>query len=257
MKDVYQKIKIMAKLRDKHDWISEFTKIKKAIPRNWKNILKTEPSVKTKVTINKDKLNFGDKHDLFSIKNEEIYKIILNMNETDTPVGFITWEKIFSEGKLYTQIQNTLKFTFTFLKINKLKTFKWKLLHFILPCKEMLHRWKISDSNLCSFCQAKEDYKHFFISCSYNKTYWMKINKLLKYLQIGEHVLSLKSLVLGYKINDRNYYELNLLLTLIYFSIYKAYYVSNQKENVIDIFNIFKKEVEEINDIHNFFEVEQ
>jgi hypothetical protein len=37
-----------------------------------------------------------------------------------------------------TCITQTLFFTFNYLELNKLKIFKWKLIHFILPCKELL-----------------------------------------------------------------------------------------------------------------------
>jgi hypothetical protein len=47
------------------------------------------------------------------------------------------------------------------------------------------------------------------------------------------------------------YVDLNLLITLIYFSIYKAYYISNQKKKV-DIFKIFKDEVNNVFDTNIF-----
>jgi hypothetical protein len=47
------------------------------------------------------------------------------------------------------------------------------------------------------------------------------------------------------------YVDLNLLITLIYFSIYKAYYISNQKKK-IDIFKIFKDEVNNVFDKNIF-----
>ena len=46
-------------------------------------------------------------------------------------------------------------------------------------------------------------------------------------LYIGDHVFNLETLDFGYKIYDQAYFDLNLLITLIYFSIYKAYYISN------------------------------
>ena len=49
-------------------------------------------------------------------------------------------------------------------------------------------------------------------------------------LFIGDHVFNLESLVFGYKIYDQAYFDFNLLITLIFFSIYKAYYISNQKQ---------------------------
>ena len=49
-------------------------------------------------------------------------------------------------------------------------------------------------------------------------------------LYIGDHVFNLESLVFGYKIYDQAYFDLNLHITITFFSIYKAYYISNQKK---------------------------
>ena len=49
--------------------------------------------------------------------------------------------------------------------------------------------------------------------------------------------------MLGYKVNDKGYYDFNLFLTLVMFSLYKAYSISEQKIKTIDIYNVFKNEV--------------
>ena len=60
---------------------------------------------------------------------------------------------------------------------------------------------------------------------------------------IGDHVSNLETLVFGYKIYDQVYFD--LLITLIFFLYNKAYYISNQKQKKVDIFKIFKDEVNE------------
>jgi hypothetical protein len=49
-----------------------------------------------------------------------------------------------------------------------------------------------------------------------------------------ENQIPLKHIVLGYKIDEKNYLALNLLITVVGFSIYKSYYVSEQKTKYID-----------------------
>ena len=53
------------------------------------------------------------------------------------------------------------------------------------------------------------------------------MKKMTTNLYTEDHVFKLESLVFGYKIYDQAYFDLNLLITLICFSIYKAYYISN------------------------------
>ena len=98
---------ILRKLSLKTNWISEFTKLKKSIPKNWLNELESEISTKTAVKTNK------------------------------ISTDFMKWKQ-----KLRKTIcinKDMLKFTFHHLIENKLKIFRWKLLHFILPCKQLLY----------------------------------------------------------------------------------------------------------------------
>ena len=74
-------------------------------------------------------------------------------------------------------------------------------------------------------------------------------------LYIGDHVFNLETLVFGYKIYDQAYFDLNLLITLILFSIKKTYYISNQKKKKLHIFTIHKHEVNNVLNANNFRQV--
>jgi hypothetical protein len=67
------------------------------------------------------------------------------------------------------------------------------------------------------------------------------INYLMKGLGI-ENKITLNHIVLGYKIDDKNYLALNFLITVVGFSIYKLYYISEQKTKYIDVYRIFADE---------------
>ena len=74
------------------------------------------------------------------IKNKEVYKILLESQVKEKPIAYTKWEKCLKKDRMHTLtcITQTLFFTFNYLELNKLKIFKWKLIHFILPCKELL-----------------------------------------------------------------------------------------------------------------------
>ena len=57
-----------------------------------------------------------------------------------------------------------------------------------------------------------------------------------------ENKITLKHIVLGYKIDDKNYLTLNVLITVVGFSIYKSYYIYEQKTKYIDVYRIFANE---------------
>ena len=61
----------------------------------------------------------------------------------------------------------------------------------------------------------------------------------------GLHIetkITLKHIVLGYKIDDKNYLALHFLITVLGFSIYKSYYISEQKTKYIKVYIIFVNE---------------
>ena len=92
-----------------------------------------------------------------------------------------------------------LKFIFHHHKENKLQIFRWKLLHFILPCKQLLYQWKIEKTPLCDTCHIIDVYEHYFISCKSLDFSWNDVKLLLEKLRIGIHRLSLKNLVFDIK----------------------------------------------------------
>jgi hypothetical protein len=117
----------------------------------------------------------------------------------------------------------------------------------------LLKQWRIVNNSDCLVCKEKENYKHLYFDCKYNKKYWQKVKKMTTNLYIGDHVFNLESLAFGYKIYDQAYFDLNLLIiTLIFFPIYKAYYISKEKQKNVDIFKKFKDEVNNVFDTNIF-----
>jgi hypothetical protein len=49
----------------------------------------------------------------------------------------------------------------------------------------------------------------------------------------------LKHLIFGYKISDKHYYDVNYFITILGFSIYKSYYLSEQKTKNVNVYKIF------------------
>ena len=48
------------------------------------------------------------------------------------------------------------KFIFSYLEENKLKIFRWKLIQYIIPTKQILFQWKIVNNNRCNFCGRRQ-----------------------------------------------------------------------------------------------------
>jgi hypothetical protein len=69
--------------------------------------------------------------------------------------------KMFKKDRMHTLtcITQTLFFTFNYLELNKLKIFKWKFIHFILPCKELLKQWRIVNNSDCLVCKEPQGFQ--------------------------------------------------------------------------------------------------
>jgi len=53
-----------------------------------------------------------------------------------------------------------------------------------------------------------------------------------------ETKITLKHIILGYKIDDTNYFALIFLIAVVGFSIYKSYYIFEQKTKYINVYRI-------------------
>ena len=193
---------VLSKLSVKQNWIAEFSMLKNAIPKIWQQKIQTEESVKTKVNVNwsNDQIIFFMKN-LVEFKNKNIYNVMLIKVSSMKPLGFSIWMK-----KLYIQhysdFEIACNFIFTHLRDNKFKVFRWKLLHYILPCKELLCKWKISSDDKCKKCKVQENYYHFFFECRRLESFWNVIKTIFLRLKLGGHIFTLKNFVIGYKLRE-------------------------------------------------------
>jgi len=69
-------------------------------------------------------------------------------------------------------------------------------------------KWKIANNSQCNFRGQDEEYLYYFISCSYLKELWVKIQQILK-KKLIEHFVTLRHIVFGYKIFDQYYFDFN------------------------------------------------
>ena len=188
---------IFEKLSNKSNWMTEIIRLKRAIPKNWLTILKTEQSVKTQVRM-KEKILLRNSN-IEIMKSKDIYRVITTSDINDLPTGFLRWIKEFenSQCDIKLMIKQMLIFSFRHLDDNKLKMFRWKILHYILPNKKLLFQWKIANTPFCNFCKTDEEsYLHFFVECRYLAPFWSKIKNLFSKLNLGYHILTFRHLIL-------------------------------------------------------------
>jgi len=183
---------VLAKLKTKPNPISEFNIVKNSIPRSWKITLKSPLS---KASNTKTCLRALDER-FFHFTNKEFYRY-LNNTQAEKPYIQHVWENTFNVDpykwkRFYTHMHKSCS-------DNRIKQFKYKLLHNIIATNENLHtiRWKIASSPLCKKCHLTENYEHFFVSCECIQDFWKIINHAFTLCGYATNLQVLKRLLFG------------------------------------------------------------
>ena len=93
---------------------------------------------------------------------------------------------------------------------NRIKVFKYKLIHNIIPTREHLHKWRILDSPECIQCNTNDHYLHCFISYKYLDFFLNTCSNTSKTCGIQHHMRDRKYIVLGYKFIYIEYTGINI-----------------------------------------------
>lgn len=227
---------VINRLQNKSNWISELSMIKSAIPKAWREILKSKHSRSTKVKT-KYEVTFNGKR-LSILTNKDFYNIMIK-SIFIKPYMHNKWETIFKERiKWYDLYASLSKSCID----NRVKQYKFKLLHNILAIKDNLYRWKIESNDCCCVCQVKEDLEHFFLNCVTVQPFWDKIIQIFEKCGISSNIKSMKVIVTGYKFTYERYNDVNVVLNLLGFCIYKAYYASEKRAKFYDLTKLFIEE---------------
>ena len=141
----------------------------------------------------------------------------------------IPWESFYSELKLCHD--------------NRYRQFKYKLVNNILPTNVHLTKWKIKNMEECVTCKVKETYEHLFLNCVHVKNIWKIVVNIFSRCGLTQKIKLLKNIILGYRIGNDSYTDVNLIFTILGFCIYKAYILSEYRAKYVDIFHIFHSEM--------------
>ena len=233
---------IKSKLSIQRNWIAEYHAVMAALPVTWKTAIMCHESRVTLVTINKQltRMDRGVRTFTAEFDFKKLY-IVLVSRKFERAYVERAWCRIFNNQPERCLWNNIWSFT-TDMYENKLKQFRYRLLHRILPCGMLAHRWRLIDSPLCPVCNVIEDYEHLFITCQNVRTTWVKIKYFLETLGFKNIRLSLDTLIMGYKLKQKAYHFVNHFMIVIMFGIYKEYCSSNNRTKHTETFQIVKKE---------------
>lgn len=115
-----------------------------------------------------------------------------------------------------------------------LRSFQYKYINRIIPTNTFLYKCKLTQSNLCDFCQENiETQEHLFWECKISQDLWSQLMNLINQ-NITPLVLDLKIISLGY--NDKSQHS-NIVNFLI---LVMKFFISNMKNRgIIPTFAFF------------------
>ena len=146
----------------------------KAIPNEWKKVVLGKGKLLNQSSNNCDYISAKD---VVSVKKctKYVYEFLIqNLCEEPSAVYmYLKWNNELNVqydsdiwSTIFLKLEKTTKFT-------KLRYFQYRILHRILPTNIHLKRFRIKETDLCSFCgEEQETYLHFFVKCDIVKKCW-------------------------------------------------------------------------------------
>ena len=99
------------------------------------------------------------------------------------------------------------------------REFQFKVIHRYLPVNSVLYKWKLVDSERCTYCFIhKETLDHLFYECSYAKNLFYKIEEWLKNTGVVMPTFTLVNVIFG--LLEGKYINLINHIILIYKLVY-------------------------------------
>jgi len=234
---------ILQKLKTKTNWASEVFKIKQAVPNHWKQKITSHESTHTnvRITYNNHYINTLKHTQNKNIRNTFIHK------SYELPYIHRYWQNLFNcdiDWKaLYTFINTTLV-------DNRIKQLRFKVIHRIIATNENLFRWNLVNSPLCLHCGELETLDHFLLHCRYLDQTWNTLTDIFKHLNVHQNIRCIKHVAIGYKISYNAYDDINIIISYIVFSIYKAYFMSERRQKQLNILKLIYNELIALDNYH-------
>ncbi len=230
---VFNEEALFRKIKDKANIMSEMHMLKNAIPGVWKLSLLSDPC---KLHVKPCRMPIlhidGKMITIDTLQSSKTIYVKLVYPNKKIQCTQVYWREIFQEKNIvWTNVyignlKNVLE--------QKIVAFNFKLLHNIVATPHKLYRWKIFDNSLCHLCFSEGTLEHMMLRCCYFDMYYEKVKYVLKQLGYANTSVNMYTLICGHKPNVKEYKNLNLILNIIFYNVYKCWVKINIDRNYID-----------------------
>lgn len=144
---------------------------------------------------------------------KEIYKLLISEKKTQIK-SIKKWEE-YEGGFSELEWKNIFELPFKTTQESKLQWIQFQILHRIFPCNYYLHRIKIIDSPICTFCKMDfETVDHIFVECPHVKEIWYGIEEWFSQT-FNRHISFDRQAILFGKFANKNVHKVENLIILI------------------------------------------
>lgn len=141
-----------------------------AIPRSWTNSNLSREFNLTLYDYVRDSGKISNK--IYSILIDDKNKMIRRKNR---------WERLLTIQIDLPEFLKAFDNIYKHTICTKFRDFQYRLLCGIIPTNRKLYLWKISDTQMCSFCQLEtEDELHLFVDCNKVQVLWIQLKNWIK-----------------------------------------------------------------------------
>jgi len=198
---------LLNKLTAKQKWITQYSKLQRAIPKLWKEILATGYNINTKT-------NFAPQ--IYTCKN--LYWELVN-DKAETSYAPMIWNHVIGINPEWETIWT---FKIKNMPVKKIAQFNYYLLHDKIPHKQNLRKWKISVTDVCDDCSMLENCLNYMYECKRVKTYWDKISTIFSVILGLKFEIKLKHIICGHALGEMAHENQNIIIMVAAFAIYKT-----------------------------------
>lgn len=203
-----------------------------AIPQNWKKVLKERKNeLICNSTESSNLIYIADKqYNMHTLTNKTIYWHLLN-RFTKQPTAIDKWisEFPFLNDKDFEYFFLSPHFT---IKETKLQSFQYKILNRIIPCRDNLFKWKLTENNTCLYCKEQDTLTHYICECSSTSRFWKSLETWIQMNMHSQLPLAKCDIIFGV----RNIEESALLYCLNYIIIQGKWFIYKCKTDNKHIF---------------------
>ena len=242
---------IFNSLKDKRNWIAQYSRIKSSLTPQQIDVLKTDSSIHShsdgpiKIINSCQFIKNGVVVDAKKLCLKDIRYFYENKT---APNSQLKWNLHFGNELPWDYIWETLNKN---LANRKIKQFQWKLLHNIIYTEEKLQKMNRSNGK-CHFCNEKESLFHLFIYCKLVEDVWReifeKIREFCSKLNIQKLQKSETSIIFGVINADASYTQiLDTVLLITKWVIWKTRNIAKYQKKGISklvILNMIKHEMQ-------------